>query len=153
MWLSKLRISVINTSSRAIIAGDVNIIFPETGDGTPEHPLVGAVMNLGQPPATAFRRKDGTYGPLADAAKTREAILIQPGQTMEFHSLAYPGGAQSGDAEQVAAYAAARISRARIEFRNFYFADGSKWTGYSYLEPTAPPALWRQIPADEFLSR
>lgn len=152
-WVSKIRVIVLNISPRTIVAGTVLLSFPETSDGTSAHPLISAIMNLGCPPATAFRQKDGTTIPLGDFCAKRDPINIPPGGTMEFHSIVYPNGVVSGDPELAAAYRTAKISRLTIDLRNFHFDDGSKWvTSNVYYEPVSPPAVWKQISADQFLS-
>jgi hypothetical protein len=146
LWVSKIRVLVENKSPKEIIAGIMSLSFPETGDGTSAHPMLGSGAALGRTPALAFRRKDGSAPPIPGVYTSRPEVRIQPGSMMDFKV-----DPHLGDIDQRAAYRLSPvITTVKISVNGIYFADGSRWTGFDYYVPADPPLLWRKITFGEF---
>ena len=59
-WLENSVIVVKNLSNKDVVAGTVNIRFPETGSGAPGDAFIGPAINLGQWPEYALHAtRDG----------------------------------------------------------------------------------------------
>jgi hypothetical protein len=145
-WLGRIRILVQNTSPKEIVAGTVTITFPETGTGGPDQPVLSSGINLGRVPTLAFRHKDGSLGPIPDVFKSKPEIKVAPGGVMEFEMDPARGSAEQDQIYRVSG----KISTVNIQTNSFYFADGSKWTGFGFFAPAQPPEAWKRITSEDF---
>jgi hypothetical protein len=74
-WGRNLRVVVQNVSPKAIVEGGIVVLFPETGDGTANKPLLNFALNLGRYPKTAFIQSDGTdRAPVGRPQRSEENI-------------------------------------------------------------------------------
>jgi|SRR5580700_5694455 hypothetical protein len=145
-WLQNLVIVVKNLSNKEIVAGSVNIRFPETGKGTPEDAFVGQTITLGQRPEYALHAtRDGhrlNIGPT-------EPISVKPGEGMKFAVSPY-GSEIRRQIESKRAFS--DIGACAIMLGPFYFSDGTRWASYSGFQKPDPsaPGKYARITAEEF---
>ncbi|QMV18756.1 hypothetical protein GOB94_08720 [Granulicella sp. 5B5] len=145
-WLGKIRVDVKNISPKELVYGTLTVWFPETGDGTSQHPYMTSAISLGRRPLVAFRRKDGTLAPIPSAIEKQVEVSFLPGSTMSFQV-----EPERASYEQQQVYSAAdEITKAELRFSSFYFADGTQWTGGTYFAPVPPPQVWKEITPAEF---
>jgi hypothetical protein len=45
LWIRKIQVMVQNTSPKAIVEGGINVVFPETGDGTANKPVFSSLFS------------------------------------------------------------------------------------------------------------
>ena len=144
-WMGQIVVEIQNISAKEIVAGEILLLYPETGSGMPDSnsPIMSSVTRLGREPSTAFRLKDGTSRPVPDWMASSPEVRIPPGSTMRFEF--------GIDDTQAEAYRlAGQIHIVKVDPRFFYFGDGSKWQGGTFLSPVPPPALWQVAPTEQF---
>ena len=143
-WVSKIAVDVENISSKDVIAGEISLLFLETGTGTHDSPIVSTISRLGRTPASEFRYKGGAAAPIPEVEQRRPQILIHPGGVMRFDFS--KDITTLNDAYRIAG----QIHTITIDLDTFYFADGSMWRGGAFFHPAPPPARWKIVPPDQF---
>jgi hypothetical protein len=142
-WMGRIVVEVENISARDMVFGELILTYPETGAGIPGSPIVSSISNVGRESATALRLKDGTSRPMPDWMRRHSEIRVPPGGTMRFEF--------GPDDTQADAYRlAGQIHTVNVKPRTFYFADGSKWSGGTFMNPAPPPTLWEEAPREQF---
>lgn len=145
-WLSHVTVVMQNISNKDIVSGEVILELPDTGTGRPSDnkPIMSVIARLGREPATAFRRRDGTSRPVPPGMLQMQELRISPGETARFEF-------RTADETEDEAYRTIPDIRNVIVLpRTFYFADGSRWSGGTYLIPVPPPELWKAVPPGDF---
>jgi hypothetical protein len=143
MWVRNIKVIVENICPKEIIEGGITILFPETGTGTPDSPILTTGANLGKYPENAFLQRDGTNPKPHNYNPT--PISIPPGGKMTFEQTA------NADFDQARANKmAAQITTVQIKLDSFYFSDGSIWRAHVFFMPKPLPIVWEQITPEEF---
>jgi len=144
-WLKNMSITIKNRTDRVIVCVEVQLSFPDLGDGTAERPATVYTIRVGQLPEWALYYRDGTkMGP--DPAK--KPLLLAPGKTLEI---------RVGDfIDQIRPVVEERlpfqqVTRVDISRHFVYFQGGMRWDGASYEIPTTDhPGYYTKLATDYF---
>jgi hypothetical protein len=148
MWLRDIKVVLQNTSTKTIVSGGVILSYPETGDGTPQRPLITTALIRGRRPDHAYMRKDGTLTPRHEEGSPSVPLAFAPGAT-----LTLTVGAKLGDLNQATiTQAAGNVSRVTIQLTEYYFDDASMWISGNYFAAEPPPERYRKVTLQEFSS-
>jgi len=142
-WLSTVVITLVNVSPKTMVRAGMDITFPDSGDGSAQHPYLGSQSVSGRVPKIVYLTADGyNLPPWWD----HDAPLqLSPGGVLR---LFFAGGSNSTQ-EWLGQQSAIR---AVFMFDTFYFADNSRWSASQYaLAPNPPSRAWRMVSKDEFL--
>jgi len=143
-WLKNMSISMTNRTDKPIICAQVRLWFPDTGDGTPAHPMTHYVITIGQRPESSLYYKDGSK---ISADTTKKALLLAPGETLAI-PIAPEIEAIQSMIEGVGNTLFSQVTRVEIEPTNFYFSDGMRWdavnTGY-YTPDAEHPGKYTKL--------
>lgn len=145
-WIKTMSISLANRTDKVIVSAQVQIWFPDTGDGTEARPVTVFIMTAGRRPEWAMYHRDGTKM-APDAGKP---LLLAPGKTLELQFAEYLDEIRSVVEEKLPF---AQITRVNISRSKFYFEDGTCWDGgsASYLAPdSAHPGHYTKLPDTYF---
>jgi hypothetical protein len=145
-WLENLVIVVKNLSNKEVVAGTVNIRFPETGSGAPGDAFIGQSITMGQRPEYAlYATRDGQRSNIIGT----EPISIKPGQDMKFVLAPYVSEMRQ-EIETKRSFST--ITRVALMLGPFYFSDGTRWASYSGFQKPDPnaPGKYARITAEEF---
>ncbi len=141
-WLHTIVITLANISPKAIVNGGIGLVFPESGDGSSDHPYQAVWCTRGRVPKIVWLAKDGYHLP--------------PGWNLQQPWRLPPGGivrltfAADGDAVQ-AKLADKAIHRAEFVWETFYFADDSRWSAGMYALPPVPGSRqWTMVTPEQF---
>ena len=120
-WLKNMVIILLNRTNEEIVCADIDFIFPETGDGSPSHPVAEYHLTLGQlPEIDSFTSHGRRIPPNLD----KQPLSFAPGQMLAIHLGDYieemgPVVEQKMPLSQ--------ISKLAVLRQRFYFSDGSIW--------------------------
>jgi hypothetical protein len=135
-WLKNMSITLLNRTDKAIVCAQVEVWFPDTGDGSHERPATLYTITLGQRPEWSTYMGDGSK--LAPDP-TKKALLVAPGKTFVINV------GDDVDAMQSTVEAKllfSEVTRVYIRRFRFYFVDGMRWdrvyTGYYVPTPNRP---------------
>jgi hypothetical protein len=138
-WLKNMSISLKNRTDKAIVCVQVQLFFPDTGNGvTPQGRISPTVMvysiTVGQRPEWSTYLSDGSK--LAPDP-TKRPLLLAPGQTLVIPVADYIDEIQSMVEEKLPL---SQVTRVNIRRFRFYFADGMRWedVGYAIPDPDRP---------------
>jgi hypothetical protein len=139
-WLENLVIVVKNLSNKDVVAGTVNIRFPETGSGAPGDAFIGQAINLGQWPEYALHAtRDGHRLNVEPS----EPISIKPGQEMKFVLSPYLSEMRQ-QIETKRPFTS--ITTCALTLGPFYFSDGTRWASYSGFQKPDPSVRGKYAP-------
>jgi hypothetical protein len=134
-WLKNMSITLKNRTDKVIVRAEVQLWFPDTGDGGPSQPVTAYTMTLGQRPDIASYRSNGQkYAPETG----KPPILVTPGQTLVIHVADYFDAIQSLVEGKLSFSQVTRIAIQRLQF---YFVDGMRWDdlhGFGVPDPNHP---------------
>lgn len=134
-WLKKMSISLKNRTDKVIVRAEVELYFPDTGDGSSSQPVTGYNMSLGQRPEIDSYSRHGQKLP---QEPSKPALLVAPGQTFVIHVADYLDAIQSRVEETLPF---AQVTRVAIRRIGFFFADGMRWNdlyGFGVPDPNHP---------------
>lgn len=132
-WLKNLSISLLNRTNKEIVRVELDIVFPDTGDGSPSHPVTVYRLWLGQrPEIVSFTRSGRKLPPEPD----KQPLSFSPGQTLVLNLADYADAIQTcveGGCGGIG-IPFAQVKRIAIHRTQFYFADGMCWnlSGYGF---------------------
>lgn len=132
-WLKNLSISLLNRTNKKIVRVELDIVFPDTGDGSPSHSVTVYRLWLGQrPEIVSFTRSGRKLPPEPD----KQPLSFAPGQTLVLNLANYADGIQTcveGGCSGIG-IPFAQVNRIAIHRTQFYFADGMCWnlSGYGF---------------------
>jgi hypothetical protein len=152
-WLKNMSIFIKNRTDQVIVCAEVDLVFPETGDGTSQ-PVTSDTLSVGQRPEWSRYVFDGTREELRllnpreplDATRmrltpldpTKKPLSLAPGKTLEIRVADYIEQIQS-TVEDPGTYGNAKpfsqITRVNVERRTFYFENGMRWDIGTYAVP------------------
>jgi hypothetical protein len=122
-WLQNTTIYLLNRTNKTVVAGQVALVFPETGTGTLQSPLNEYNITLGRLPAVdAFSYNTGR--PLAEPAAA-QPISLAGGQTLAINLGAYIQQIKAS----VINLPYASLTKCIVRRKSFFFDDGMKWSG------------------------
>jgi hypothetical protein len=144
-WIQNLSLYLLNRTNQTVVFADVDLVFPETGDGF-SSPQDVVNLNLGRiPDAVAL---DGSGRPHLQPPDW-QPLSFGPGQTMVIHL--------SDHIDRIAAGASpglplASAKRLKIVLSAFYFPNGMKFAANSYSTPDPEKVgRWVHKPVTYFL--
>jgi hypothetical protein len=145
-WVSHIVVEMQNVTSKDLVFGELMLTFPETGSGPSGvgRPVTSSMAQIGRQPSSAFRLKDGTMRKAPAGMLQFPEMRIPPGGVVQFSF------AKDEDTLADALRVVDRLHTVKLTPRTFYFADGSKWSGGTFMSPMPPPILWEEAPPDEF---
>jgi hypothetical protein len=131
-WLANTVVTLLNRTSKTVVAGQLILVFPETGDGSIQKPLRVYNISLGRLPASvAF---SGSTGKPISQPPAAQPLSFAPGQTLAIHI----GDSIAGIVASVAHdMPFPSVTKCIIRRGAFFFDDGMRWygTGYSVPDP------------------
>ncbi len=143
-WLHTIVITLANVSPKAIVRGGIGLVFPESGDGSYDHPYEAVQSVKGREPKVVWLGKDGYH--LPPGWESQKPWHLAPGQSVRLTFAA------DGDAIQ-AKLAGKTIHHADFTWETFWFADDSRWSAGMYALPPVPGSRqWRMVTPEEFRS-
>jgi hypothetical protein len=134
-WLKKMSISLKNRTDKVIVRAEVELYFPDTGDGSSSQPVEGYNVSLGRRPEIDSYSSHGQKLP---EEPNKPALLVAPGQTFVIHIADYIDAIQSRVEETLPF---AQVTRVAIRRIGFFFADGMRWNdlyGFGVPDPNHP---------------
>jgi hypothetical protein len=137
-WLKNMSISLTNRTDKPIICAQIRLWFPDTGDGTPAHPMTSYLITIGQRPESSLYYGNGSK---ISPDTTKKALLLAPGATLVI-PIAQELEAIQSTIEGVGNIPFSQVTRVEIEPAMFYFPDGMRWDavagGYYNPDPQHP---------------
>jgi hypothetical protein len=149
-WLKNMSIFIKNRTDKVIVCAEVELVFPDSGDGTEARPVTAYTISVGQRPEWSRYVFDGTREELGqldpkrpiDATRmklmpldpTKKPLSLAPGKTLEIQIADYIGQIQS-HVEQSLPFL--QLAKVYIERRTFYFENGMRWDVGTYALPLA----------------
>jgi hypothetical protein len=163
-WLKNMSIFIKNRTDKEIVYAEVQLIFPDLGDGTEARPLTAYTISVGQQPEWSRYVFDGTREELRqldprkplDATRmklmpldpTKKPLSLAPGKTLEIRVADYIDRIQSLVEEH---FPFQQITRVNISRRVVYFQDGMRWYVGTYEVPDPNhPGYYTQLAAGYF---
>jgi hypothetical protein len=141
-WLKNMSISLTNRTDHAMVCAQIQLWFPDTGDGSPGQPVTVYTITIGQRPEWSTYLKDGSKLP-PDPSKN--PLSLAPGQTLLIPVADYIDQIQSTVEEKLLF---SKVTRVNIRRFKFYFAGGMRWddTGYSVPDGSYPGRYTKLAP-------
>jgi hypothetical protein len=146
-WLKNVSIFVTNRTNKVIVCAEVELLFPDIGDGSVGRPTTGYTISVGQRPEWSLYYRDGTKM-LPDA--TRKPLSLAPGKTLEIPVADYINQIQSVVEEKLPFL---QITRVNISRGSFYFEGGMRWEGSSHyysVPETGHPGYYTKLASNYF---
>jgi hypothetical protein len=145
-WFGHLTVTLKNLSAKKVVYADIRVFFLDLGNGTTQHPLVGAGNQIGERP------KHARYSTIRGAWQNdpaRDPILIEPGH--EFGLPAIDPG-RFDEVKQVIEnrQPLSSIATIRLDVATIYFEDGTKWAGGYFRPDFSAPGKYIHISQMEF---
>ncbi|HEV2305073.1 MAG TPA: hypothetical protein VGR93_06110 [Candidatus Acidoferrales bacterium] len=148
-WVKNLTVVIKNLSNKEIVAANIMIDTPTTGE-TETFEIVGSTISLGRRPPMYVR-----------GASSGKEYLLKPGPAAPLHispgqELTVPLAPYYADIKQ--AVEAARpmwsVTVCWIRLRDFFFSDGTWWSADSFKKPDpSSPGKYIGMTANEFWGR
>lgn len=138
-WLKNLSISLLNRTNKEIVRAELDIDFPDIGDGSASRPMVVYRLRLGQRPEIDSFTSRGQKLPPEPG---KQPLSFVSGQTLILYLADY--------ADEIQACAEggcggigipfAQVTRIAVRRSQFYFADGMSWnvSGWGIPDPQRP---------------
>lgn len=134
-WLSKTSISLKNRTDKMIVRAEIQLFFPDTGDGSPSRAVTAHMITIGQrPDIDSFSSRGQKLPPEPD----QRPLLLAPGQTLVVHLADYLDEIRSRVEEKLLF---TQVTRLVIQRFQFYFVDGMRWSdleGFGVPDPNHP---------------
>jgi hypothetical protein len=133
-WLRNLSIVLKNRTNKTIARAEIELFFPDTGDGI-STPVTVYLIQIGRRPDIDSFSGSGKYLPPNPHA---QPLLFLPGQTLAIHLTDYINEIQSVVEQKMPL---SQITRCHIHRVNFFFTDGMKWgdlDGFAVPDPSHP---------------
>ena len=121
-WLNSLRVTIVNTSQKIIVGGQLQVAFPDSGnvsDTDPDAPLA-IQLTVGSIPSQSLGNRGWTTSNSA-----LPIVTIAPGQRYTFTlTRSLPGVNEAIVRRHLSHYP----TRCWLHLQTIYFADGSTWS-------------------------
>ncbi len=128
-WLQNVTIYLLNRTNKTIVEGQIVLVFPETGDGSPGNPLRVYNVTLGRLPASAAY--SGRTGQAIVEPPSVQPISFAPSQTLQVHLSDYIDNIKAS----IDNLAFSAVTKCVIRRGAFFFGDGMRWFAGSYYVP------------------
>jgi hypothetical protein len=136
-------VTLRNVSPKTIVRGGIDLVFPESGDGSAAHPYEACLSEQGRVPKIVYLGHDGYH--LPPGYDLQEPLQLAPGAELRLTF------STCGDAAQ-AKLAGKPIHQVSLALLTFYFEDNSRWSAQQYALPPLPGTRqWRMVTPNEFL--
>ncbi|HUB19017.1 MAG TPA: hypothetical protein VL990_10305 [Acidobacteriaceae bacterium] len=142
-WMQTAVITLVNVSPKTIVRTGMDITFPESGDGSSDHPYLGWQAAKGRVPKIVYLGRDGYHLP---PRWDRDAPLqLVPGGVLQVSF--------AGRNDSIQKWLGGRGAvQAMLTFETVFFADGSRWSAGEYaLAPVPPSRSWTMVSKEEFV--
>ncbi|MGH9453839.1 MAG: hypothetical protein ACRD2O_07710 [Terriglobia bacterium] len=140
-WLKTMYISLLNRTNKVIVRAELQLWFPDTGNGSPSQPATAYTMTFGlRPEIDSY----ASHGQKLLPELGKQPILLAPGQTLVIHVADYVDAIQSRVEEELPF---SQITRVTIQRLRVYFVDGMRWTdldGFGVPDPDHPGQFMRR---------
>jgi hypothetical protein len=149
-WLNKMSIFLTNQTDKVIVCAEVELWFPEIGDGSLGHPSTMYKITVGERPEWSIYYRDGTK---IQPDPDRKLLFLAPGETVEVPVADYLVAIRDRIEEKMLF---SKVSRVTLSRHNFYFADGMRWDANSrgyYVPETGRPGHYTKLAEDFFPGR
>jgi thioredoxin-related protein len=145
-WLEIMAAAVENLSNKVIVAGELDLRFPETGSGVKGDPFVEQMVDLGLTPEHGLY---ATVNGQRTEQHSSQQIAIKPGEQIRFALKPY-GEAMRQSIERKEDFS--KITTCRIGLGLFYFSDGTRWSPWmGYQKPDSEArGKYVKISSEEF---
>jgi len=130
-----MSIVLMNRTDKVIVCAELELYFPDTGDGSPFRTVTEHIMTIGRrPDAGSFT----SHGQKRPPEPDKQPLLWLPGQTLVVRVGDYVDEIQS-TVEQKLLFT--QVTRVAIRRLQFYFVDGMRWNdlaGFGIPDPNHP---------------
>jgi hypothetical protein len=134
-WLKNMSIVLMNRTDKVIARAEIQLFFPDTGDGSPFRPVTMYTITIGRrPDAASFTSHGQKLPPEPD----KQPLLWLPGQTLVVRVGDYVDEMRSIVEEKLLFTQVTRVAIRRLQF---YFVDGMRWNdlvGFGVPDPNHP---------------
>lgn len=120
-WLKNMSISLKNRTDKVIVRAEIQLWFPDTGDGSPAQPVTTYTIAVGRRPEIDSHWGGGRKFP---PEPHKQPILLAPGQTLVIRVSDYFDGILSRVGEKLPF---SQVTRIAIQRSRVYFVDGMSW--------------------------
>jgi hypothetical protein len=134
-WLNNLSIVIRNRTDKAIVRAEIELFFPDTGDGGPGKPVTAYTITLGQRPESGAFTSDGRK---LSRQLDKKPFFFAPEQTFVVQLADYFDEIRSAVEEKTIV---SEITRLVIQRTQFFFEDGMRWNdlyGFGIPDPNHP---------------
>jgi hypothetical protein len=134
-WLKNMSIVLKNRTDKVIVRAEVQLWFPDTGDGSSSRPVTAYTITVGQRPEIDSYASNGQKIPPEPG---KQPLLFAPGQTLVIHVADHVDAMQSRVEETLPF---SQVTRLAIQRLQFYFVDGMRWDdlhGFGVPDPNHP---------------
>lgn len=120
-WLKNMSVSLKNRTNKVIVRAELQLWFPDTGDGSPSQPVTVHIISVGRrPEIDSF----ASHGQKLQPEPGKTPLLVAPGQTVVIHFVDDLDAMQSRVEETLSF---AQVTRVAIQRLRVYFVDGMSW--------------------------
>jgi hypothetical protein len=134
-WLKNMSIVIMNRTDKAIVRAEIELFFPDTGDGSPGRPVTAYTITLGQRPEIDAFTSDGRK---LSRQLDKKPFFFAPEQTFVVQLADYSDEIRSVVEEKTIF---SEITRLVIHRTQFFFEDGMRWNdlyGFGVPDPKHP---------------
>jgi len=145
-WIGKTVVTLRNDSPKIIAQVGMYLTFPESGNGSSEHPYEAVWSSLGLVPKVVYTDRSGHYHPPPSFGVQPSSLRVPPGGLFDLSF------SRDGDAVQTKlGEKRMTITTATLSFTTIYFADDSRWSAGTYALPPHPMSgAWTMVKKEEF---
>jgi len=130
-WLKNMSISLLNRTDKVIVHTELQLFFPDTGDGKVQ-PVTTYMVSLGQlPEINTYQRNGRKLKPHPEI----KPLVFAPGRTLVVPLADYADYIKHTIEDAETSMPFAQITRVNIIEENFYFADGMRWGQLGFETP------------------
>ncbi len=139
-WIRNVTVQLYNHTNKTIVFAQIEVSFPQLGDGTPQHPKRVYNITLGQiPPTVAINGRTGQ--PLRQNTNSKP-LSFAPGETILLDLGAYLDQLKSA-VEGLMPWE--QINQIAIRRQSVYFPDGIKWNLYYEAPDPERPGKYKPM--------
>jgi len=134
-WLKNMSIVLKNRTDKVIVRVEIQLFFPDTGDGSASRPVTAYTITLGQIPEISSFTSRGQKIPPDPSI---QPLFLAPGQTLVIRVADYIDTIQSLIEGKIPF---SQVTRIAIDRLQILFADGLRWKdldGFALPDPNHP---------------
>jgi hypothetical protein len=141
-WLKNMSIVLKNRTDKVIAHVEIQLFFPDTGDGSASRPVTAYTIALGQvPDINSFT----SHGQKIPPDSSKQPLLLAPGQTLVIRVADYIDGIrdmlEQFPGALVGGSPILQVTRVTIDRLQLFFVDGLRWKnldGFAVPDPNRP---------------